>query len=383
MKKLFTIILCFLLFTQALPVTADAPSLSIKAKACLLMEASTGQVLYESNIHEKLPPASVTKIMTMLLTMEAIDRGQIAFEDIVTASENAKRMGGSTIFLDTGEQMSVYDLMKGIAVASGNDACVAMAEYLSGSESAFVERMNARAAELGMADTHFVNCNGLPCDGHVTSAYDIALMSRALLAHERIFEFTTIWVDSLRGGKFALANTNKLIRFYEGANGLKTGSTDDALYCLSATAKRNDMQLIAVILGAPTTKDRFNGARALLDYGFATYSLSHPAESTLPIQEVPVEKGTKSTVGLRYGEDTSILLEKEKLSRMESRVETTNGLTAPVKAGDAAGTAQFYADGNLLGTVPLVAAEDVPRKSFGRIFLDLLQRWSGVYRKNA
>ncbi len=375
MKKILSGFLCFILILTGMPAAAETSALSPNAKAALLMEAETGRVLFESNSHEALPPASVTKIMTMLLIMEAVDSGQISFDDIVTASENAKRMGGSTIFLDTGEQMKVYDLMKGIAVASGNDACVAMAEYLAGTEAAFVEKMNARAKELGMENTHFINCNGLPAEGHVTSAYDIALMSRELLKHERIFEFTTIWVDSLRGGAFGLANTNKLIRFYEGANGLKTGSTDAALYCLSATAKRDNMQLIAVILGAPTTRDRFDGARALLDYGFSAYGLCSPAEVDAPVGEARVLMGTKDTVPLSYAESPAILLEKAKLPQIESRILPAENLSAPIQAGDMAGKVEFYADGTLLLEVPLCAAEDVPRKTFWRVLRDLFEKW--------
>lgn len=374
-KKLITILLCIFLIVSPFPALADTPAISVNAKAALLMEASTGRVLYEENSHEALPPASVTKIMTMLLAMEAIDSGQLSFDDIVTASENAKRMGGSTIFLDTGEQMSVHDLMKGIAVASGNDACVAMAEHLAGTEEAFVQKMNARAAELGMQNTHFVNCNGLPAEGHVTSAYDIALMSRALLSHEQIFTFTTIWVDSLRDGKFGLANTNKLIRFYPGANGLKTGSTDAALYCLSATAKRDNMQLIAVILGSPTSKDRFNGARALLDYGFATYGIVSPDFSELPITTAPVKKGLSDTVPLSYAETPSVLLEKARLGTIESRVMPATDLEAPVLAGTPAGKVGFYAGDTLLLEVPLCAAIDIPRKTYFEVLAHLFSKW--------
>ncbi len=375
LKKFLSLLLCGILIVPACPAMADTPALSISAKSALLMEASTGRILFEQNIHEAMPPASVTKIMTMLLIMEAIDNGQITFDTVVTASENAKRMGGSTIFLDTGEQMTVYDLMKGIAVASGNDACVAMAEHLAGSEAEFVRQMNERAASLGMQNTHFVNCNGLDADGHVTSAYDIALMSRELLKHERIFEFTTIWVDSLRGGAFGLANTNKLIRFYDGANGLKTGSTNGALYCLSATAKRDDMQLIAVIMGAPSTKERFDSARALLDFGFATYSIAKTTDTETPVYITRVEKGIRTDVPLRCGAAFSVLLEKAKQSRVETRIEAAECLSAPVKEGDPAGKVIFHVGEEILGEVPLVAAESIPKKSFGNILTELLCRW--------
>lgn len=375
MKKYICFLFTVLILFGSFPVSAETPSLPINAKSALLMEASTGQILYESNIHEALPPASVTKVMTMLLTMEAIEDGRISYDTIVTASENAKRMGGSTIFLDTGEKMSVYDLLKGIAVASGNDACVAIAEHLAGSEEEFVRQMNTRAAELGMKNTHFVNCNGLDAEGHLTSAYDIALMSRALIKHTDIFQFTTIWVDSLRGGAFGLANTNKLIRFYDGANGLKTGSTDGALYCLSATAKREDMQLIAVIMGAPTTKDRFNSARALLDYGFATYAVAHITDTETPIHSVPVKKGVQSEVRLCFGETISFLLGKGQSEKVETRIEAAEDLSAPLRAGDPAGKVVFHIEDQILGEVPLVCGEDVPKKSFGNVLCYLLARW--------
>ncbi len=367
-----------LLFFAFLPVLAEEPALTVNAKAAILMEASTGRILYEKNIDEAFPPASVTKIMTMLLTMEAIERGQISYDTIVTASENAKRMGGSTIFLDTGEKISVYDLLKGIAVASGNDASVAIAEHLAGSEAEFVRQMNVRARELGMENTNFVNCNGLDAEGHKMSARDIAIMSRELIKHEKIFEFTTIWVDSLRDGEFGLANTNKLIRFYEGANGLKTGSTDEALYCLSATAKRGDMQLIAVIMGAPTTAERFGGARTLLDYGFATFALSRTEDVETPVQLAEVEKGARDTVPLCLAEPFTALLEKSKTGEVETRFEVSTPLTAPLHKGDIAGKATFYLGETCLGEVPLQVAEDVPKKTLGHILTDLLARWCAV-----
>ncbi len=378
MKKWISYLLCTLLISPMMPARAETPALTVNAKSALLMEASTGRVLYEHNIHQALPPASVTKVMTMLLTMEAIESGAITYDTVVTASENAKRMGGSTIFLDTGEEMTVYDLLKGIAVASGNDACVAIAEHLAGSESEFVRRMNERAAQLGMQNTHFVNCNGLDTEGHLTSAYDIALMSRELIRHEDIFQFTTIWVDSLRGGAFGLANTNKLIRFYNGANGLKTGSTDDALYCLSATAKRDNMQLIAVIMGAPTTKDRFDGARAILDFGFATYSIATASDTETPVHSVIVEKGTQPEVTLRCSEPLSLLLEKGKADSVETRIEAPEKLTAPVSSGDTVGKVVFYIGEEVLGEVPLVAAYGVQKKSFGTVLTALLSRWCGA-----
>lgn len=373
MKKLFALF-CTLSLISSTAYAAPS-AFTIQAKSAILMEASTGRILFEQNIHEALPPASVTKVMTMLLLMEAIENGQLSYDTVITASENAKRMGGSTIFLDTGEEMTVRDLLKGIAVASANDACVAVAEHLAGSEALFVEKMNARARELGMENTHFVNCNGLDAEGHVTSAYDIAVMSRALLAHPDILNYTTIWVDSLRGGAFGLANTNKLIRFYEGANGLKTGSTDDALYCLSATAMRDDMQLIAVIMGAPSTKERFDGARALLDYGFAEYTLVRTADAAEILHHTPVEKGMEASVPLRCSTSFSALLEKAKAGEVETKIYPAASLPAPVREGDAAGTASFFIGDTLLGEVPLVAAKDVEKKSFSHVLTSLFALW--------
>ena len=276
--------ICALLLTAALLTgpaaaageTAEAaqPALDLSAASAVLMEKETGTLLYEKASHEKLEPASVTKVMTLLLIFEALDSGRVAKEDVVTVSAYAAGMGGSQVYLKEGEQMTVGELVKCITVVSGNDAAVAMAEYLAGSETAFVEQMNRRAQELGMGDTTFLNCTGLPAQGHVTSAHDIALMSRELvLHHPGIREYTTIWMDSIRDGAFGLTNTNRLVRFYQGATGLKTGSTDSALYCMSATAERDGMELIAVVMKSPTSADRFEDAKALLDYGFASYSL--------------------------------------------------------------------------------------------------------------
>ena len=273
MKRIISVLLIFLImFSSAVCSAEYIPSKPVKS--LLLMEASSGKILYEQNSHESLPPASVTKIMTMLLICEAVDSGKISLDTKITVSERAKSMGGSTIFLETNEVMTLNDLLKGIAVASANDACVAVAEHMCGSVEAFVALMNARAKELGMKDTNFINCNGLDADNHYTSAYDIAIMSRELLKHSMIEKYTTIWMDSLRNGEFQLANTNKLIRFYQGANGLKTGSTSKAGCCISATAKRDGMQLIAVVLGAENSKDRFNAASELLNYGFANYTVT-------------------------------------------------------------------------------------------------------------
>ncbi len=352
-----------LLMILILPVSATAEDgISFNAKSVILTEASTGKTLFESNSHESLPPASVTKIMTMLLIMEAIDRGEISYDTVVTASERAKSMGGSTIFLDTNEKMSVEDLLKGIAVASGNDACVAMAEHLCGSEEAFAAKMNERAAQLGMKDTHFVNCNGLDAPGHFTSAYDIALMSRELMRHKDIFKFTTIWMDSLRGGKFSLANTNKLIRFYSGANGLKTGSTSVAGCCISAAAKRGEMQLIAVVLGAPTSKERFAAASNLLNYGFANYGVTQFGEKGSEIRSVAVESGKSGSVMAVAKESSSALLQKSQIKKAKIHINLPKKVKAPVKKGSALGEIIITLDGETISRTDIVASHSVGKK---------------------
>ena len=296
MKRMFPMILLFALLL-CVPVRAD--ELTLDAPSALLMEKQTGTVLFAKDEHTPREPASVTKVMTLLLTMEAIDSGALSYDDTVTGSAHAASMGGSQIWLKEGEQMRVEDLIKAVCVVSGNDAAVALGEHLAGSEEAFVARMNERAKELGMNDTHFVNCTGLPADGHVTSAYDIALMSRELIwRHPDIRRFTTIWMDSLRGGASMLVNTNKLVRFYPGATGLKTGSTDSAKYCISATAEKDGMELIAVILGGSTSDKRFTDAKALLNYGFAAYSLVTVTPEA-PLPALPVTLGTQKTVQSR------------------------------------------------------------------------------------
>ena len=311
MKRVICFFICVCFMMQSVAVFAEGNTdLGLNAKSAILMEEATGNILYESNPDERLPIASVTKVMTMLLIMEAVDSGKISLDDMVTVSENAMSYGGSTMFLETGEQLTVNDMLKGIAVASANDGCVAMAEHLAGSESAFVDMMNEKAKELGMENTHFMNTNGLDEDDHYSSARDVAIMSRELMKHETIFNYTSIWMDTLRGGKFQLANTNKLIRFYDGANGLKTGSTSKALCCLSAAAKRNDMQLIAVVLGAPTSAERFASAKSLLDYGFANYAVNTQITAGDEVQKIAVEKGVDKEVGVVAGDSCSTLVKK-------------------------------------------------------------------------
>ena len=369
MKRLCSFLLALLALT-VLTVPAGAEELAVEAEACLLMEKTTGEVLYAVNEHEPLEPASVTKIMTILLVMEAIDSGQLQYGDVVTASAHACSMGGSQIWLKENEQMTVEDMLKAVCVASANDCSVALAEHLAGSEAAFVERMNQRAAELGMEDTVFMNPTGLPAEGHVTSAYDIALMSRELiLNHPNVRRFTTIWMDTLRNGEFGLSNTNKLIHSYEGATGLKTGSTDGALYCLSATAERDGMELIAVILKAPTSAQRFAGAQALLNYGFASYGL---AEIQTPgdLSPIPVRLGAEKAVTARLEGETALLAEKEKLGTLETELTMETELSAPVAEGQEVGRLTVTSGGETLAEFPLVADRAVARLTYWQ----LLQR---------
>lgn len=370
MKRICSVI-AFLLCLN----TAAAAAPEIEAKSAILTEQSTGRVLFEQNAHEKLPPASVTKVMTMLIAMEAIDGGNLTYDTVVTASERAKSMGGSTIFLDTNEQMSVSDLLKGIAVASGNDACVAMAEHIAGSEQGFVDMMNNRAAELGMNDTTFKNTNGLDEDGHLTSAYDIALMSRELLKHEDILKYTGIWMDSLRDGKFGLANTNRLIRFYGGANGLKTGSTSKAGFCISATAKRDGMQLIAVVMGAETSDKRFGSAKSILDYGFANYALLNPADIADINEAVPVRHAAEESVQVKIAADGQILAEKNKKKEIKCEYALDEYKEAPVKEGDEVGKIIFKCGEETLFESPLAAEHDVPRKTLWAVFCGVIEKW--------
>ena len=372
MKKCSLVLCLVLLFSLLLPVRAQAAELPLDSESALLMEKETGQVLYAKNEHEALEPASVTKVMTLLLVMEAIDNHVISYDDVVTASAYATSMGGSQVYLKEGEQMTVHDLLKAVCVASGNDAAVALAEYVAGSADIFVEKMNQRAQELGMTDTHFVNCTGLPADGHVTSAYDIALMSRELiLRHPDIRQFTTIWMDSLRNGAFGLSNTNKLIRFYDGATGLKTGSTDTALYCLSATAERDGMELIAVVLKGPDRDTRNNDAKALLNYGFSTYGLVH-ASPEEPLPPVPVQLGAQGTVQPRVDPAEGLLLaENSRLLGLEQTVTLPESAEAPVRQGDVLGTLTVTQNGETVLEVPIRAAETVEKLTFGQMLLRL------------
>ena len=372
MKQLLAAALCACLLVQPAAAVTGAPE--VEAGSAVLMEKETGAVLYEANAHDKLEPASVTKVMTLLLVMEALDAGRIQKEDLVTVSARAASMGGSQVYLKEGEQMSVDDMLKAVAVVSGNDAAVALAEHIAGSEEGFVALMNQRAAELGMADTNFVNCTGLPAAGHLTSAYDIALMSRELiLRHPDIRTYTTIWMDTIRDGQFQLANTNKLVRYYEGCTGLKTGSTDSALYCLSATAEREGMELIAVVMKSPTSAQRFESAKAMLTFGFANYTLVdvRPGEALPPVD---VALGVVDQVQPVLGQSSRILVDKSQINEVTTAVRLTEGVEAPVEAGQKLGELVVSVAGEERQTIPLVAAQAVERITLPGIFLRLLEQ---------
>ena len=360
--------------TPAAAANEDSMPLVLSSASALLMEKETGTVLLQQNAHQKLEPASVTKIMTLLLVMEAVDSGRLSLDELVPVSAHAAGMGGSQVYLKEGEQLSVSDLIKCVAVVSGNDCAVALAERLAGSESAFVDQMNQKAQSLGMADTHFVNCTGLPAPGHLTSAYDIALMSRQLLLHHPdIRQYTTIWTDSIRNGAFGLTNTNRLIRFYDGATGLKTGFTASAQYCMSAAAQRNGMELIAVVMKAPTTAQRFQDASSLLDYGFANYALITPQPES-PLAPVDVLLGRSKTVQPQLQRECHLLVEKTQADQVTTRVDLAQDVQAPVDPGQTLGEFQVYVGNELRDSVPIVAAQGVDRLSVPGLFSQLLRR---------
>ena len=367
MKKIAALLCAVLL------LGGHARAVEVEAPSALLMEKETGMILYAKDEHARLEPASITKIMTLLLVMEAIDGGTLSYDDTVTASAHACSMGGSQIWLKENEKMSVGDMLKAVCVVSANDCAVALGEHLAGSEAAFVDQMNQRARELGMQDTTFKNATGLPAEGHLSSAYDIALMSRELmLNHPDIRRYTTLWMDSLRNGESELVNTNKLIRFYEGATGLKTGSTDAALYCLSATAERNGMELIAVILKGSTSAQRFEDAKALLNHGFASYALTHITPET-PLPPIPVTLGTQATVQPVLGEGSTLLLEKGKAGALQQTVTLADGVEAPVAAGDPLGFLTVTAGEETVAEIPLLAGEDIPRLTYWQMLLRVLR----------
>ena len=351
--------------------------MEVAAPSAILMETATGKILYEKNAHERLAPASVTKVMTLLLVMEALENGRIGWNDTVTASEAAANKGGSQVYLEAGEQMTMDEMLKSVVVSSANDCATALAEHIAGSEDAFVAMMNQRAAELGMEDTHFVNCTGLDDEPdakeHLTSAYDIAVMSRELLKHDDIRKYTTIWMDTVRNGEFGLSNTNKLVRFYSGATGLKTGYTSTAGHCLAASAQREGVEYVAVVLHCANSGERFQSARQLLDYGFANYTLLQP-EPGEEIPAVPVTLGAEESIVPVPGDMTPLLIEKGKKNGITTQVEVAETVTAPVEKGQRLGTLTIRSDGEPLAAIPLVAPETVARRTWWQITKELLQR---------
>ena len=377
MKKYVSLLLAALTLAAAVPPSGAAladSGLNLSCASCVLMEKETGTILLEENSHEKLEPASVTKIMTLLLVMEAVDSGRIALEDPVSVSAYAAGMGGSQVYLEEGEQMSVSEMLKCVTVVSGNDCAVALAERLAGSEGAFVAQMNQRAQELGMADTTFLNCTGLPAQGHVTSAHDIALMSRELiLNHPKIRDYTTIWMDSIRDGSFGLTNTNRLVRFYQGTTGLKTGFTSSAQYCMSATAERGGMELIAVVMKSPSTNQRFDDAKSLLDYGFANYTLV-PVYPEIPLAPIDVLLGAQPQVQPQPERDCRLLVRKGEETQVTTRLSLAENVEAPVERGQILGKLEVYVGGTLRDTIPILSSQPVDRLSIPGIFSQMLSR---------
>lgn len=371
MKKMFLAAVTALTLTMSAFAAPVPPE--VAAPSAILIERTSGTVLYEKNSHEKLAPASVTKIMTMLLTVEAIERGQISQDDEVVTSDHAASMGGSQIYLEPGERMSLHDMLKSIAVSSANDACVAVAEHIAGSEATFVSMMNDRAAALGMKDTHFANCCGLDDEEHYTTAYDIALMSRELLKHEMIRSYTTIWMDTVRDGAFGLSNTNKLVRFYDGTTGLKTGFTSKAGYCVSASAERDGMELIAVIMKSDTSPHRNADASGLLNFGFANYAVVGLGEDENHAEPIPVTLGQEDSVEVELAENAQVLIEKAQAAKVEKQLVLAERLEAPVEKGQKVGTLRFSLDGKQIAEVPVVAANSVERLSTMDIYGEILK----------
>lgn len=368
--------------TSAVLNGSEGNFLNLTCGGAVLMEQSTGTILYEHNSHEQLRPASVTKVMTILLIMEALDNGIISLEDNVPCSEAASAMGGSQIWLETTETLTVNEMLKAICVVSANDCCVAMAEYISGSQELFVEQMNKRAKELGMNDTTFKNCHGLDEDGHVTSAYDIALMSRELMInHPSITNYTTIWMDSLRNGESELVNTNKLLRNYEGCTGLKTGSTSTALFNLSATATRDNLSLIAVIMRGETSSIRFAEAKKLLDYGFSNFEYYKYSNKGDVVKNILINKGTAESVQISFESDAGALIPKGQSANITTTVALPEIIQAPVEKGQKVGEVIFSLNGETLGTVNLIANDTVKKLNMGNMLAHVVENWFTLLRK--
>lgn len=374
-KKLSLALIIAIIFT-AIPVfSVDVNAVTeetITAPSAVLMETSSGKILFEKNPHEQRPCASITKVMTMLLVCEAIDNGKLSLDDTITASAHAASMGGSDIWLEEGETMSADDMIKATVVASANDAAVALAEHLCGSEEVFVQKMNEKANQLGMKDTVFKNCNGLDEDGHITSAYDVAVMSRELMKHEMIFDYTSIWLDNLRDGKTQIVNTNKLLKTYKGITGLKTGTTNDAGCCMAASATRGDMSLVAVVLGCNSGKERFSDAAALLDYGFANFSVTQlKAPDDLP-KTIKVENGMQKNIGIGCDINSSIVLDKNSGSKIVSKIDLPESIEAPVASGQKLGTVTYSLDGKAVKNFEITALQHAEQISFASVFSVLL-----------
>ena len=355
--------------------------LALDCGAACLIEQNSGLIIYDYNMHEKLRPASVTKIMSLLLIMEALDSGKIQLTDKIPCTEDAAKMGGSQIWLDVRETLTVEEMLKAICVVSANDCVVAMADYLEGSQDAFVKKMNQKAQELGMNDTTFKNCHGIDEDGHLTSAYDIAIMSRELLMnHPSITKCTTIWMDSLRDGKSSLVNTNKLVRNYNGCTGLKTGSTSIALYNLSASATRNNLSLIAVVLKAPTPAIRFSNAQKLLDYGFSNYSVTSFGKKGDVIKSVEIKKGTTSSIDAILENDAEVLMSNGSNKDVTQEIKLDDTFNAPILEGQKLGEVEFSINGNVVSTVNLVANKSSDKLSFGSIIKFVMNKWFNMLR---
>lgn len=368
-KKLSACFLALFILISILPAKAAAlADAEVKAPSSVLMEAQTGKLLFEKNSHEKRPCASITKVMTLILVMEALDSGKIKLTDTVSASEHAASMGGSDIWLKPGETMSVDDMLKATVIASANDAAVALAEYVSGSEDEFLQQMNKKAQALGMKDTIFKNCNGLDEDGHVTSAYDVALMSRELIKHKKIFDYTGTWIDHLRDGKTQLVNTNKLLKTYKGITGLKTGTTGKAGSCITATAERDNVKLIAVVLGSTDTKDRFSSAATLLDFGFANWSVTTPAMPQEALQPIPVENGMSNTVETSVESDGSILVPKGKATEIKYNIKINENIAAPVEKGQILGKITYTLGDEVVKEYNICAKSAVAQITFKSAF---------------
>lgn len=385
MKRILAVFLCFILSFSGLSIVCVAQTgsqtvtksgdsateytLDIKAKSVILMEPNTGKILYEDNADEILPPASITKVMSLLLVMEALDRGDFDLETVVSASEHACSMGGSQIWLEPNESMTVDDLLKATVIVSANDATVALGELVAGSEEGFVALMNQRAKELGMTNTTFKNCSGLDSEGHLTSAHDVAVMSSELIKHELIKNYTTVWMDSLRNGESELVNTNKLVRFYNGTTGLKTGTTSGSGYCLSATAERDGLSLVAVVMGADTTSDRFEGAKKLLDFGFSNFSYTEIDADLKNDFCVEVADGVKDSLKVKADGSFSLLLKKSDTAQITKKTVIDKKISAPIKKGDAVGIVKIYSGKEQIGEIKLLADENINKLTFLRVFI--------------